>query len=222
MSKYVCSICGFVYDEAQGIPSAGIAPGTKWDDLPDDWDCPLCGAPKSAFEKQSEAAEEVQKKPVTVVESASDMQEMNALQLSALCTNLARGCEKQYKPEEEALFKELAEYFKQSSAPAGDPSFDQLLELVEKDLAEGFPSANAVAADAKDRGAGRALTWSIKVTRLLKSLLTRYKKQGEAMIKNTGVYVCTICGFIYIGDALPDLCPVCKVPNWKFEEVVGR
>lgn len=41
------------------------------------------------------------------------------------------------------------------------------------------------------------------------------------MIENTGVYVCTICGFIYIGDTPPDLCPVCKVQNWKFEKVEG-
>jgi rubrerythrin len=39
------------------------------------------------------------------------------------------------------------------------------------------------------------------------------------MLENTGVYVCTICGFIYIGDDLPEVCPVCKVPNWKFEQV---
>lgn len=50
MKKYVCTICGFVYDEAAGIPDEGIEPGTKWEDLPDDWTCPLCGAPKDAFE----------------------------------------------------------------------------------------------------------------------------------------------------------------------------
>ena len=55
MAKYVCSVCGFVYDEVKGIPEAGIAPGTKWEDLPDDWVCPLCGAEKSEFEKQDES-----------------------------------------------------------------------------------------------------------------------------------------------------------------------
>ncbi len=57
------------------------------------------------------------------------MQEMSPLELSALCTNLARGCEKQYKPEEAALFKELAGYFKSVSAPAENPDFDKLLDL---------------------------------------------------------------------------------------------
>ena len=49
MGKYVCSICGYIYDEATGIPEAGIAPGTKWEDLPDDWVCPICGLGKDAF-----------------------------------------------------------------------------------------------------------------------------------------------------------------------------
>jgi rubrerythrin len=150
------------------------------------------------------------------------MQELSPLEISALCSNLARGCEKQYKPEEADLFKELAGYFKSVSAPSEDPNFSRLLDLIEKDLEEGFPNANAVAADAKDRGALRALAWSEKVTRILKSLLTRYQKEGEAMLENTGVYVCTICGFVYIGDKLPEVCPVCKVPNWKFEKIEGR
>ena len=47
--KYVCDLCGYIYDEAAGIPDAGIAPGTKWADVPEDWVCPLCGADKSQF-----------------------------------------------------------------------------------------------------------------------------------------------------------------------------
>ena len=56
MSKYVCSVCGYVYDEANGIPESGVAPGTRWEDLPDDWTCPLCGAEKSLFEKHDGSA----------------------------------------------------------------------------------------------------------------------------------------------------------------------
>lgn len=50
MKTYQCIVCGFVYDEAQGIPSEGIAPGTKWEDVPDTWLCPDCGVGKSDFE----------------------------------------------------------------------------------------------------------------------------------------------------------------------------
>jgi len=52
MKKYVCSVCGYIYDEADGIPEDGIAPGTQWAELPADWVCPLCGAAKSEFEVQ--------------------------------------------------------------------------------------------------------------------------------------------------------------------------
>jgi len=50
VKKYKCIYCGFIYDEAEGYPEGGIAPGTKWEDLPDDWVCPLCGAGKDEFE----------------------------------------------------------------------------------------------------------------------------------------------------------------------------
>ncbi len=50
MKKYRCSICGYVYDEAAGCPDQGIAPGTKWEDVPDDFTCPECGVGKDMFE----------------------------------------------------------------------------------------------------------------------------------------------------------------------------
>lgn len=222
MEKYVCSVCGYIYDEAKGITEAGVSPGTAWESLPEDWTCPLCGAEKSEFIKQGESTTSPEKKQVSIIEESTDMKEMSPLEISALCTNLANGCEKQYNPEEASLFIELAEHFKRGSAPAIDPSFDKLISLIEKDLADGFPNANAAANGSKDRGALRALVWSEKVTRILKSLLTRYNKEGDAMLENTGVYVCTVCGFIYTGDNLPDVCPVCKVPNRKFEKIEGR
>ena len=46
----MCALCGFVYEEEQGWPEDGIAPGTKWADVPDDWVCPECAATKSDFE----------------------------------------------------------------------------------------------------------------------------------------------------------------------------
>ncbi len=52
MSKYVCSVCGFVYDEVLGLPEEGIAPSTLWQDVPDDFLCPVCGVGKSEFEKE--------------------------------------------------------------------------------------------------------------------------------------------------------------------------
>lgn len=51
MKKYECTVCGFVYDEAIGDPENGIAPGTKWEELPEDYTCPLCGVGKEDFQE---------------------------------------------------------------------------------------------------------------------------------------------------------------------------
>lgn len=50
MAKYECTVCGYIYDEDEGDADSGIAPGTKFEDLPDDWVCPVCGAGKGDFE----------------------------------------------------------------------------------------------------------------------------------------------------------------------------
>ncbi len=51
MAKWKCKVCGYIYDEELGDSESGIPPGTKFEDLPEDWVCPLCGAPKSEFEE---------------------------------------------------------------------------------------------------------------------------------------------------------------------------
>jgi rubredoxin len=51
MKKYRCQICGYDYEEQAGDPDNGVAPGTAWDDVPDDWACPICGAGKDAFDE---------------------------------------------------------------------------------------------------------------------------------------------------------------------------
>ena len=51
MDNYECTVCGYIFDEAEGDPDNGVAAGTKWDDVPADWVCPLCGAAKDAFQK---------------------------------------------------------------------------------------------------------------------------------------------------------------------------
>ena len=218
MKQMVCSVCSYTYDEAKGIPEAGIAPGTRWEDLPDDWKCPWCGAGKEMFREKGAA--------VSLAPEAGEAphveQELSPMELSVICSNLARGCEKQYLPEQEKGFRELAAFFRAKAEPAQRADMDTLLALVEKDLSAGYPYANAAASAEPDRGALRALVWSEKVTRMLQSLLSRYRSEGEKMLENTGVYVCSVCGFVYVGDAPPELCPVCKVPSWKFERVERR
>lgn len=53
MEKYICTVCGYVYDPALGDPDSGIATGTNFGDVPDDWLCPECGATKDVFEKMA-------------------------------------------------------------------------------------------------------------------------------------------------------------------------
>jgi len=58
MKKYVCTACGYVYDPALGDPDSGINPGTPFEELPDEWACPVCSAPKSMFVEEGSAYKE--------------------------------------------------------------------------------------------------------------------------------------------------------------------
>lgn len=232
--KYVCTICGYVYDEEKE--------GALFTDLPDSWTCPLCGAGKDAFKPEdpittakmliSEVAKDTAKTalpnsdkeldmPINYIRD-SDMRRLSAGELSALCSNLARGCEKQYKDEESALFVQLANYFAKHAPAVSDASIENLATLIQGDLSEGYPAVHVSAKAAQDRGTQRICVWGEKVTAILSTLLKRWEKEGDAFIENTQVWVCSICGFVYVGDNPPALCPVCKVPSWKFDKIEGR
>ena len=209
--KYICQICGYVYDDAkEKVPFA---------ELPNDWKCPLCGAAKSDFKPEANGDE---KKVVTAIEPMEeDLEKLSAGQLAALCSNLARGCEKQYKQEEADLFKQLADYFTAVVPAVNDASVEKLAKELQTD-ANNYAAVRATADANADRGAARVCVWGEKVTRMLSLLVNRYLNEGEAMLKDTNIWVCTTCGFVYIGDTPPKLCPVCKVPDWKFEKIEGR
>lgn len=49
MKQYKCTVCGYIYDEAEGDPDSGLTPGTLYDDIPDSWMCPVCGVTKERF-----------------------------------------------------------------------------------------------------------------------------------------------------------------------------
>jgi rubredoxin---NAD+ reductase len=55
MYVWECRVCGFIYDEMQGLPEEGIAPGTRWDEIPEDWSCPDCGVSKADFQMRKVA-----------------------------------------------------------------------------------------------------------------------------------------------------------------------
>ncbi|MCL2678735.1 MAG: rubredoxin [Dehalococcoidia bacterium] len=220
MRRLKCSICGYIYDEAAGITERGIAPGTKWEDVPEGFKCPLCGAPKSVFKPLEDAPP-----PLPVVNAddnhAENLKELSQGEISAICSSLAKGCEKQRLLDEMAAFNKIADYFKAKTA-AESNTLDAAAKMLDEDLSDGFSSATAAAKTAADRGAMRSLVWSEKVSIMMKALLDRFAKEGDAMLENTTVWVCDICGFIYIGDTSPEICPVCKVPKFKIIEVERR
>ena len=122
--RYICQICGYIYDEAkENVP---------FESLPDDWKCPLCGASKSDF-RPEEAAQPVRKEK-TLASANADLKELSAGQLSALCSNLARGCEKQYKPEEAGLFRELSDYFASVTPAVRDATVENVAALLQADI----------------------------------------------------------------------------------------
>ncbi len=208
--RYICQICGYVYDdEKEKVP---------FEQLPDDWKCPLCGAAKSDFRPEESVAAA---KPVSINTEAADLKKLSAGQLAAVCSNLARGCEKQYKPEEAGMFTELAKYFESITPAVTDATVEKVAQLLQEDI-DAYPGVRAVADENHDRGAARICVWGEKVTRMLSSLVNRYLKEGEAMLADTEIWVCTVCGFVYIGEEPPELCPVCKVPPYKFEKIEGR
>lgn len=202
MKEYVCTVCGYVHKG----------------ELPGDFKCPVCGAGKEAFREVKNDAPEKIKAPTEKTDK-----ELSAIEMSVICSNLARGCEKQYMAEEQKKFSELAEFFaKEAGKETEGGGLKEIEALINKDIDELYPYAFSVARSAADRGALRSLTWSDKVTRMLSSILERYEKEGDKMLEHTGVYLCTVCGFVFVGDKAPELCPVCKVPSWKFEKLERR
>ena len=207
MKEYVCTVCGYVHKG----------------ELPEDFVCPVCGAGRDAFREVNPDGAKKEENPVLAPKEVPHAdRELSAMEMSVICSNLARGCEKQYMPDEMEKFAQLAEFFRSKAQSSGGGSFKNLEWLAGRDIYENFPYAMNVAKNAGDRGAQRSLVWSEKVTNMIKSLLSRYEREGESMLENTGVYVCTVCGFIYVGDVPPEICPVCKVPSWKFERQEGR
>ena len=208
--KYVCQVCGYVYDEE--------AEGVLFSDLPDAWTCPMCKAPKSMFAPAE--AEEKTAAPAEPIAIDTDMLRLSSGALAALFSNLARVAEKQYMDNEPDLFRRIADYFTAASPYADSADIELLRSISEEDISKAYPEAKAIASGHGDRGALRACTWGEKVERIIKAILDGYTSEGESYLENTEVWVCSICGFVYIGDNPPSICPVCKVPDWKFEKVV--
>jgi len=157
-----------------------------------------------------------------VAEEDDALRELSAGEISAICSNLAKGCEKQRLLAEMQAFNQISDYYKTKATTPPDQTLSDAALLLNDDLSLLFPAAVAAAKAKGDRGALRSLVWSEKVSLMTKNLLERFAVEGDALLENTKIYVCDICGFIYIGDAPPERCPVCKVPSFKITQVERR
>ena len=199
--QYICTVCGYMYDDdLEAVP---------FSELPDDWTCPLCGASKDLFEAVVPKEKKVVKEAKAEAEVADEQEPLyagyTAKELSVLFSSLANGCEKQYEFEAQAHFNELSAYFDGLAVrPVAD--VDRLRALLKADTALYDEAKEACK---EDRGALRALTWGEKVTKIEQMV-------AEQKGKDQNIFVCSVCGFIFVGDEAPKLCPVCKVPDWKF------
>ena len=207
--KYVCSICGYVYDESQE--------DLTFQQLPESWVCPICKADQSLFVKEEKETKSTDMNISTEGDIVYSLGE-----LAAICSNLQRGCEKQYKDEEALLLKTLSDLFTAHVENEDNASVDVLEQLLQEDLSHYYPALHGYAKQVADRGTQRICVWGEKVTAILHSLLMRYHQDQGAFLKNTSVWVCSVCGFVFVGDEAPELCPVCKVPAWKFEKIEWR
>ena len=222
MNKYRCTVCGYIYDESAGALEKGIAVGTKWENLPDNFVCPVCGAPESVFKPYEEASPAPASAPESGDAHIEAVRDLSAGEISAILSNLAKGCEKQRLIAEMDAFNKISAYFKAKTSLESGKTLTDAAELLSEDMANRFPAANAAAAAEADRGAQRSLVWSEKVSVMAQALLDRFAKEGDAMLEDTKIYVCDICGFIYLGDTPPEICPVCKVPSFKITMVERR
>jgi len=226
VKKMICTVCGFTYDESAGSPDTGVAPGTLWGDIPESWVCPLCGASKSDFwvlpEVMSEEKPESNQTPRVKRDEKKALVPLTDMAKSALCSNLAKGCGKQYLAEAEALFNRLSDYFKtkglMSDREGNGADFGRLAAMMENDL-NGYQKGMAIASVEKDRGALRALTWGEKASKIASGMVKRLQAQSALLSDQNRLYVCDICGFMIVGELPPAICPVCKVPDLKIHGV---
>lgn len=138
-------------------------------------------------------------------------------QLAVIFSSLSKGAEKQYYNEESKIFLELSEYFYKNTRISNQK--EDPIVLLNDDLEKEFVNSKLIANFNKDRGALRALTWAEKVTNVQQSLIKRFLKEGPEILNGNKIFVCEICGFIFIGKEVPEVCPICKVPSLKIHEV---
>lgn len=137
--------------------------------------------------------------------------------LSAVFSNLCKASEKQQLYETAERYDRLAVLY--TGEVSGEADLDSLRAELADDLESAYPRLQAAGTDASDRGVLRALKWGEKVTTAQRALVDRYLSKGEELVEGKKLLVCEACGFIFLGDGAPEICPVCKAPSSRFSVV---
>jgi rubrerythrin len=228
MKKYRCTICKYEYDPAQGDPTQGIAPGTPFEDLPEDWKCPRCKKGKNVFEP----VEEVKANPYAGTQTEKNLHAAFAGESEARnkYTYFASKAKKEGYEQIAALFLQTAEnekehaklWFKElngigntaenlAAAAAGENyEWTDMYEGFAKTAeAEGFPELAA-----KFRGVAAIEKHHEERYRALLHNVEAKEVFAKSEVK---VWECRNCGHIVVGTKAPEICPVCNHPQAYFE-----
>ena len=227
--KYKCTICKYEYDPAQGDPTQGIAPGTPFEALPDDWKCPRCKQGKEKFEP---VAEVKASNPYADTQTEKNLHAAFAGESEARnkYTYFASKAKKEGYEQIAALFLQTAEnekehaklWFKElngigntaenlAAAAAGENyEWTDMYEGFAKTAeAEGFPELAA-----KFRGVAAIEKHHEERYRALLHNVEAKEVFAKSEVK---VWECRNCGHIVVGTKAPDVCPVCNHPQAYFE-----
>ena len=228
MKKYICTICKYEYDPAQGDPTQGIAPGTPFEALPADWKCPRCKQGKEKFEPVAE----VKANPYAGTQTEKNLHAALAGESEARnkYTYFASKAKKEGYEQIAALFLQTAEnekehaklWFKElngigntaenlAAAAAGENyEWTDMYEGFAKTAeAEGFPELAA-----KFRGVAAIEKHHEERYRALLHNVEAKEVFAKSEVK---VWECRNCGHIVVGTKAPDVCPVCDHPQAFFE-----
>lgn len=144
-------------------------------------------------------------------------------------SSLAKACEKQFRLNEAESLWKISNYLDgimatanpQNETPPDVQNSVFFGELVSDFTADGayFEALKTEALTEKDRGALRMGVWGSKVNAIQKSTVVRYMKQGSSLLEGKSIFVCEACGFIFIGEEAPEICPVCKAPQSRFSKI---
>jgi rubrerythrin len=137
--------------------------------------------------------------------------------LFAIFSNLSKAAEKQQLNEMAELYSQLSDTCYIGTSETFE--FRDLKDRISSDLIDHYPKIQKEAESKNERGILRTLRWGQKVSTLQATLIDRYLEKGEKLLEGKDLFVCEACGFVFLGDGAPDICPVCKAPKMRFSKM---